>query len=66
MDGTLTLYLRLSGMRARLTTIGLVTAYLTATVMWGGCLVYAMNWLIADTPPMVTSHAPTQAKTHTH
>ena len=53
-------------MRARLTRIGLVTAYLTATVMWGGCLVYAMNWLIADTPPMVTSHAPTQAKTHTH
>jgi hypothetical protein len=50
-------------MRARLTTIGLVTSYLIATVIWGGCLVYAMNWLIADTPPMVTSHDPSHAKT---
>jgi hypothetical protein len=50
-------------MRARLTTIGLVTAYLTATALWGGCLIRLMNWLIADTPPMVTSNDPSQAKT---
>jgi hypothetical protein len=65
MDGTLTSYLRLSGMSARLTAIGLVTAYLTATAIWGGFLVYAVNWLIESTPPMVTSHAPSQAEHRT-
>jgi hypothetical protein len=50
-------------MRARLTTIGLVSAYLTATAIWGGCLVYAINWLIGATPPMVRSDAPKPGQT---